>query len=116
MADFFRDLEILTDEWKNRLSGAAGSFKESEPLRAMARYMVSRYWLQAVSDYDLAARIKMIVAACILVRDLGGDPIQTAQLYSKEIENSAENVDAILDAAYTSPAFTDVYLLGQLLR
>jgi hypothetical protein len=82
----------------------------------MARYGIERYWLQAVSDFDLAARVKMLVAACILVRDLGGNILQTAQLYSKEIENSAENVDTILDAAYTSPAFTDVYLLGRLLR
>jgi len=57
----------------------------------------------------------MIVAACILVRNLGGDPIQTAQLYSKEIENNLDNVEAILDAAYTHPAFTDDKLLGLLL-
>ena len=39
----------------------------------------------------------------------------TAQLYSKEIENSDENVDALLDAAYAHPAFTDDRLLGALL-
>jgi hypothetical protein len=37
--------------------------------------------------------------------------VETAQLYSKEIENSADNVDAILDAAYTHPALTDANLL-----
>ena len=115
VADFFRQLEILTDEWKNRLSGAAGSFKESESLRAMARYMVSRYWLQAVSDYDLVCRVKLTVAACLLVGTLGGDPIQTAQLFSKEIENDPDNVESILDGAYTSPALSDTNLLGILL-
>ena len=82
----------------------------------MARYGVERYWLQAVADYDLTSRIKMIIAACLLVRDLGGDLIDTAQLYSKEIENSAENVDAVLDAAYTHPALTDANLLSLLIR
>ena len=82
----------------------------------MANYGVDRYWLQTVSDLDLVCRVKMILAGCILVDDLGGNIIETAQLYSKEIENSADNVDAILDAAYTSRAFTDVYLLGLLMR
>ena len=116
LRDFYFGLEILTPRWAARLQSPSPPPHWPEELRAMARYGINRYWLQAVSDFDLAARIKMIVAACILVRNLGGDPIQTAQLYSKEIENSAENVDTILDAAYTSPAFTDVYLLGQLLR
>ena len=115
LRDFYGNLEILTPRWASLLQAPAPSADWAEELRAMACYGIERYWLQAVSDFDLVARVKMIVAACILVRNLGGDPVQTAQLYSKEIENSAENVDAILDAAYTSPAFTDVYLLGQLL-
>ena len=115
LRDFYLNLEILTPRWADLLRNPAPASQWSEALRAMACYGIDRYWLQAVSDFDLTARVKMIVAACILVHDLGGDPIQTAQLYSKEIENSADNVDAILDAAYTSPAFTDVYLLSRLL-
>jgi hypothetical protein len=67
-----------------------------------------------VTDWELAARVKMIVASCILVRHLGGDTIATAQLYSKEIDNDQDNVDAILDAAYTSPVLTDMNLLFHL--
>ena len=107
---FYAQLEILTEAWRQRL-GAPSPAPWSEPLRALARYGVERYWLQAVSDYDLISRVKMILASCLLVKALGGDPIKTAQLYSKEIENSADNVDAILDAAYTHPAFTDDKLL-----
>ena len=33
-----------------------------------------------------------------------------------EIENNPDNVEAILDAAYSSPALTDVHLLGLLLH
>ena len=112
---FYAGLEILTEVWRSRLaSPAPGDW--SAPIRAMARYGVERYWLQAVSDYDLISRVKMIVAACLLVKILGGDPIETAQLYSKEIENNADNVDALLDAAYTHPLFTDQNLLGLLLK
>lgn len=112
---FYANLEILTDTWRSRLTAPASS-AWSEPIRALARYGIERYWLQAVSDYDLIGRVKMIVAACILVKSLGGDPILTAQLYSKEIENNADNVDAILDAAYENPAFTDDKLLWLLME
>lgn len=112
---FYSRLEILTDTWRRRLSSPAPA-DWSAPIRALARYGVERYWLQAVSDYDLICRVKMIIASCLQIKVLGGDPIETAQLYSKEIENNADNVDAILDAAYTHPTFTDENLLGMLLK
>ena len=37
-----------------------------------------------------------------------------AQLLSKEIENNLDNVEALLDAAYSHPAFTDAAILGLL--
>jgi hypothetical protein len=77
---------------------------------------VERYWLQAVSDYDLYSRVKLTVISCLTVKLLGGDTVATAQLYSKEIENNMDNLEALLDAAYTYPAFTDDKLLGMLLE
>ena len=56
-----------------------------------------------------------MVIACLLLRQLGGEFERTAQLFSKEIENDADNMDALLDAAYAHPAFTDAKLLGMLL-
>lgn len=112
---FFLDLEILTEGWRQRLrSPDPGPWQEA--YRLLARYFVERYWLQAVSDYDLYSRVKFIVVSCLLIRQLGGDLVRTAQLYSKEIENSTDNVEAILDAAYTHQAFTDDQLLGALLH
>jgi hypothetical protein len=116
LAAFYADLEILTEEWRDRLTNPAGAGEWDEKLRILARYGVERYWLQAISDFDLVGRVKMVIASCLLVRYLGGDLVQTAQLYAKEIENNAENVDAILDGAYTHPALTDEKLLGWLLR
>ena len=112
---FYLGLEILTDAWRQRLENPAGEGAWDPRLRTLARYGVERYWLQAISDFDLVGRVKMVVASCILVQHLGGELVRTAQLYAKEIENSAENVDAILDAAYTNPALTDDKLLGLLL-
>ncbi len=115
LPDFFAGLEILTEEWADRLrSPAPGAW--CDEYRLLARYFVERYWLQAVSDYDLACRVKYIIASCVLIRQLGGPLLRTAQLYSKEIENNADNVEAILDGAYAHPAFTDDKLLGLLLQ
>ena len=115
MLRFFSNLEILTDTWKARLS-APQDAPWAEGYRNLARYGIQRYWLQAVSDYDLVCRVKFIVTSCLMVKILGGDLLPTAQCYSKEIENSAENMDALLDAAYESPAFTDDKLLWLLLN
>ena len=112
--DFFSGLELLTPEWKALLRTPSPAPWDPRTL-AFARYLVQRYWLQAVSDYDLYSRVKLIVIACLLLKHLGGDFLRTAQLFSKEIENDADNVDAILDAAYAHPAFTDDKILGLLL-
>lgn len=111
---FFQNLEILTHRWRARLQNPqAGSWENGH--LALARYFVGRYWLQAVSDYDLYGRVKLTVIACLVIKALGGSLTETAQLFSKEIENDADNIDAILDGAYESPAFADAALLGKLL-
>ena len=113
---FYLELEILTDSWRRLLQNPAGETAWDEKLRILARYGVERYWLQAISDFDLVGRVKMMIASCLLVRHLGGNVEHTAQLYAKEIENDADNVDALLDAAYICPAMTDDKLLGLLLE
>ena len=115
MTAFFRELEILTPQWDTLLQNPS-PLPWDRRLLAMARYLVERYWLQAVSDYDLYCRVKFIVTACLLVGRLGGDFVETAQLFSKEIENNTDNVEALLDAAYAHPAFTDDKLLHWLLQ
>lgn len=114
LRDFFLSLEILTPLWEQRLSAPSTPSQWTENYRLLASYFVERYWLQAISDFDLICRVKLCAILCILIHDLGGDLIQTAQLCSKEIENNAENMDALLDAAYTCPTFTDDKLLGLL--
>lgn len=112
---FFRSLEILTQEWKDRLDNGTVSLEWPPALRSLMRYMILRYWLQAISDFDLVSRVKLAIVACLIVGAMGGDPVSTAQLFSKEIENDPDNVETILDGAYSSPALTDQNLLSLLL-
>lgn len=111
---FYKDLEILTEQWLKQLNMPQDS-AWSQQLLAFARYGVERYYLQAISDYDLIGRIKMIIVSCLIVKAVGGDIVDTAQRYAKEVENDYENVEAILNATYTHPAFTDIKLLGLLI-
>ena len=115
MVDFFKTLEILTPQWLELLQNPS-PVPWSDCHRALAAYLVQRYWLQAVSDYDLYCRVKFVVISCLLVKNLGGNIFRTAQLFSKEIENNIDNVEAILDAAYSHPALTDDKILGLLLK
>lgn len=113
--DFFADLEILTEQWKLRLERGPSPTAWREAHAALARYFVLRYWLQAASDLDLVSRVKFTLISCLVIRALGGDLRETAQLYSKEIENDIDNVDALLDGAYTERCFRDTALLDLLL-
>ena len=112
---FFETLEILTHQWSQQLQNPDSPLPWGEEFRSLARYFVRRYWLQAVADYDLVCRVKLMVISCLVIRNLGGELTQTAQRYSKEIENDVDNIDAILDAAYENAAFTDDKLLYLLL-
>lgn len=113
--DVFRDLEILTPQWRARLAAPSGGSHWHSGYLALTKYFIGRYWLQAVSDFDLICRVKLMVTAALLIFHLGGDFIETAQLFSKEIENDPDNLDALLDGMYTSPALTDIHLLSLLL-
>ena len=113
LAEYYRNLDLLTERWGEAL-GRLGDPNWDEVLCRIAQYGVCRHWFQAVSDWDLCCRVKMILSGCALLARLPGPLVQKAQLWSKEIENSAQNLDALLDGAYAEPALTDANLLGLL--
>lgn len=111
LTDFYGSLEILTERWK-RILECPTAPDWDEMLCNLAQYGVFRHYLQAVYDWDLSARIKRIVAGCILCAHLPGKRAAAIQLWAKETESSGENAEAILDAAWTHPALTDAKHLG----
>lgn len=113
--DFYQSLEVLTAKWMELLANPGESGEWSEELCKLAAYGIYRYWYQAVSDWDLAVRVKLVLLHCITARYLGGG-LEIIQLYSKEIENDIDNVEAILDGAHADPALTDTNLLGLLMN
>lgn len=113
--DFYRDLEILTPTWRALLDAPGHPAPWDERFARLAQYGIRRYWYQAVSDWDLAPRVKLVVLHCLLSRYLGGKT-EHISLYAKEIENDIDNIEAILDGAYTQSGLTDRNLLGLLLN
>ena len=111
--EFLAALELLNPAWGDRLRRGKFTLPGKECL-PLLRYFAERYWLQAVSDLDLDCRVKFMVVSCLVIRAMDGDFVTNAQRYSKEMENDPENVEALLDAAYSHRAFTDDKLLGLL--
>ncbi len=116
LAECYRELELLTSRWAAALGQLRRSPAWSEELCRLAQYQIYRYYHQAVADWDLAARIKFIVAGCILLAHLpaGEERISLISLYAKEIENDGENVNTLLDGAFSRPGLTDENLFGLL--
>ena len=113
LAAYYLSLDLLTGRWRETLENLTAPHWE-EGLCRIAQYGICRHWFQAVSDWDLSCRVKMILSGCALMARLTGSLADRAQLWSKEIENSAQNLDALLDGAYSEPALTDANLLGLL--
>ena len=100
------DLERLTDQWGTVLAGAytalgeAGSDGEYENLLV---YYLYRYFLESVFDGATYRSVKLAVLSTALIRRLhcaerGADKArrtELARLYSRELEHSQENLDAV---------------------
>ena len=113
LAEYYRSLDLLTERWGEALD-RLGEPEWDEGLCRIAQYGVCRHWFQAVSDWDLCCRVKLLLSGCALLSRLPGALQNKAQLWSKEIENSAQNLDRLLDDAYSQAALTDANLLGLL--
>ena len=113
LAEYYRSLDRLTGRWGEALD-RLGAPDWEEGLCRIAQYGICRHWFQAVSDWDLCCRVKMLLSGCALMARLPGALRSKAQLWSKEIENSASNLDRLLDDAYSQAALTDANLLGLL--
>ena len=113
LREYYRSLDRLTGRWGEALD-RLGDPNWEEGLCRIAQYGVCRHWFQAVSDWDLCCRVKMLLSGCALMARLPGALRSKAQLWSKEIENSAQNLDRLLDDAYSQAALTDANLLGLL--
>ena len=96
-------------------------------LQNIAVYFIWRYFLKGTFDGEFLSRVKLAAVSTAVIgymfccKWLESDSLtledcaQLAKNYSKEIEYSEENLNAVLDAAYELEAFEDNALKGMFL-
>lgn len=138
--EFMQTLEPISVEWHPTLARAVEKlpeiakktdiFMQENPqiekyLRNIAVYFIWRYLLKGVFDGEFLSRVVLaVMSVCIIAvlwaeKWLGSglsenDCIEIAKNYSKEIEYSEENLEAVLEAAYELPAMAVSALKGLL--
>lgn len=80
-------------------------------------YFVFRYFMKAVFDYDILAKIKTALVSYMLIRELAvvryienneftdEDMVDIAHTYSKDIEHLEENIEALSELFETNDVF-----------
>lgn len=99
-------LERLTDQWGGVLAGAYAAKGEAGPdgeYENLLVYYLYRYFLESVFDGAAYRSVKLAVLSVALIRRLHraekdadrARRIELMRLYSREIEHSQENLDAV---------------------
>lgn len=136
LCDFFIRLEPLDPQWPNRLRTLVQSLPELLPLQRTAAgystaiqrlggYLLHRYLLDACDSGDFAGYCRMTASCCLLVELLLHHDLQDRHSlqgqvrllkdFSKEVEYSTDNMQALLDACWQQECFSTPALLRLLL-
>ena len=102
-AELFDTLEYIDENNRGRFTRAAAVTpdfqKEEAAYRRLALYWLYRYWLGAVDTLDVLAPARFLILSVNTVAALAediGDIVKAAQTYSKEVEQSYENMEKLL--------------------
>lgn len=127
MMRIFRNLEPIDERWKpyiDRLEGEAkaGCYTEQQEkyIRNTGIYFIWRYFLKGVFDEEILSKAKLAVISMAMAGLMFGseksDELRQcailAKNYSKEIEYSEENLEALYDMTYTEKVFKDESLIA----
>lgn len=137
--DFLLTLESLNENWHFELkimkenigiiSGLKQQFLKKCPeavkyLKNIMGYFLWRYFLRGVFDEEFLSAVKFAAVSTAVIGYMFANKwnqsgkldlkscIESAKDYSKEIEYSVENVNALLDAAYENEAFSSLMIKG----
>ena len=113
-----KSLDIMSKKWRELLSEKCNDIEITDEFLVLALYYVSRYYLCAVDSLDVLSTIKRIVCACVVISGLENNltlkegkitaerKCELIQLYSKEVEHSYENSEALEFEFATSSDFS----------
>ncbi len=91
-------------------------------------YFVFRYFMKAVFDYDVAAKVKTAVVSYLVIKQLcvirwiesgelsDEDMVDISHTYSKDIEHLEENIDTLADIFKMNPVFREDRIINILIN
>lgn len=123
ITEVFSSLEPIDDKWlpylekiRNAEYVPDGSYDRY--LRNICRYFVWRYFMKGVFDGEIISKIRlMIISAAMLNLMFMAENadfnrcVTLSKNYSKEVEYSEENLEAVFDMSYTEEIFSTDSLL-----
>ena len=81
-------------------------------------YFIFRYFMKAVFDYDVSAKVKMAIVSYLMIKELSvvrftedgdfteEDIVDIAHTYSKDIEHLEENIESLAEIFETNEVFS----------
>ncbi len=122
--ELHKSLDIMGKKWREILDKTSAVCNDIEitaefdsEFEALALYYVSRYYLCAVDSLDVLTTIKRIVCAYVVLARINKgladeQRCELIQLYSKEVEHSYENTEALEFEFSTSQNFSTENLIA----
>lgn len=128
----FDMLEVMDEKWGAELQSA--KLYDGEPpfencfYDKIMVYFVFRYFLKAVFDCDVYSKVRLAVVSVLMIRRMDAarfgaegkftfmDRVDTAHVYSKEVEHSEDNLDTLYEEFIFNDAFSLENLLVMILN
>ena len=105
LSEMLLSLERLDEAWTPLVKRLAEPAEKrplpDTPFEQLLWYYLHRYAMTAAEDGDFASKIGFAVLSFLVIRKLalqGGELTDMARRYAKEVEYSAENLDALAEA------------------
>lgn len=91
-------------------------------------YFIFRYFMKAIFDYDVSAKIKLAIISMLMIKELSivrwiekgnfieEDLVDIAHMYSKDVEHSDENIEALQEVFETRDIFDSDEIIATILN
>ena len=136
---FLNELEAIDESWKTSLKNIEENFEEiinsleeiknefknlEKVFEKIAGYFIYRYFCKTYFDKDLLSKIMLSIFSCIFISLLNGEKyiknkkfgieeqIETAKLYSKQIEYCEENLNKLCESFWSGESITQTQILS----
>ncbi|BBF43440.1 lysine-N-methylase [Lachnospiraceae bacterium KM106-2] len=143
--ELFAGMEILDEEWRTYYDEVKAFFETQEYAQSLKDFMshyrereyeyenlmvyfIFRYFMKAVYDSNVLAKVKFAAASFLMIRDMDivrfvkngnaftvEDRIDVARIYSKEVEHSEDNLEYLSECFLFEEVFQTESMMKQVI-